>query len=89
MRRVAVSYTHLRAHETVLDLVCRLQEIDSRNFKKLGAFGLAFRHLASNLYRRNMTLSCVILAEEAVIFIGTKPINIGGRSYNSELKAKA
>ena len=23
-RRVAVSYTHLRAHETVLDLVCRL-----------------------------------------------------------------
>ena len=22
--RVAVSYTHLRAHETVLDLVCRL-----------------------------------------------------------------
>ena len=23
-RRVSVSYTHLRAHETVLDLVCRL-----------------------------------------------------------------
>ena len=23
-RRVPVSYTHLRAHETVLDLVCRL-----------------------------------------------------------------
>ena len=23
-RHVAVSYTHLRAHETVLDLVCRL-----------------------------------------------------------------
>ena len=23
-REVAVSYTHLRAHETVLDLVCRL-----------------------------------------------------------------
>ena len=23
-RPVAVSYTHLRAHETVLDLVCRL-----------------------------------------------------------------
>src|SRR5664280_2745430 len=23
-RKVAVSYTHLRAHETVLDLVCRL-----------------------------------------------------------------
>ena len=23
-RREAVSYTHLRAHETVLDLVCRL-----------------------------------------------------------------
>ena len=22
--RIAVSYTHLRAHETVLDLVCRL-----------------------------------------------------------------
>ena len=24
MRRDAVSYTHLRAHETVLDIVCRL-----------------------------------------------------------------
>ena len=24
IRRLAVSYTHLRAHETVLDLVCRL-----------------------------------------------------------------
>ena len=24
LRREAVSYTHLRAHETVLDLVCRL-----------------------------------------------------------------
>ena len=24
LRAVAVSYTHLRAHETVLDLVCRL-----------------------------------------------------------------
>ena len=24
LRPVAVSYTHLRAHETVLDLVCRL-----------------------------------------------------------------
>ena len=24
IRRIAVSYTHLRAHETVLDLVCRL-----------------------------------------------------------------
>ena len=23
-RRMAVSYTHLRAHETVLDIVCRL-----------------------------------------------------------------
>ena len=23
-RRVSVSYTHLRAHETVLDIVCRL-----------------------------------------------------------------
>ena len=24
LHRIAVSYTHLRAHETVLDLVCRL-----------------------------------------------------------------
>ena len=29
----AVSYTHLRAHETVLDLVCRLL-LDKKNIKK-------------------------------------------------------
>ena len=29
----AVSYTHLRAHETVLDLVCRLL-LEKKNIKK-------------------------------------------------------
>ena len=28
---VAVSYTHLRAHETVLDLVCRLLLVKKKN----------------------------------------------------------
>ena len=28
---IAVSYTHLRAHETVLDLVCRLL-LEKKNF---------------------------------------------------------
>ena len=31
---VAVSYTHLRAHETVLDLVCRLLPEKKKNKKK-------------------------------------------------------
>ena len=30
---VAVSYTHLRAHETVLDLVCRLL-LEKKKYKK-------------------------------------------------------
>ena len=30
---IAVSYTHLRAHETVLDLVCRLL-LEKKNKKK-------------------------------------------------------
>ena len=36
-REAAVSYTHLRAHETVLDLVCRLL-LDTKNSttKKIG-----------------------------------------------------
>ena len=32
--RVAVSYTHLRAHETVLDLVCRLLLDKKKNNKE-------------------------------------------------------
>ena len=34
MRLQAVSYTHLRAHETVLDLVCRLLLEKKKNKKK-------------------------------------------------------
>ena len=37
MSYVAVSYTHLRAHETVLDLVCRLlleKKTDNKKKKK-------------------------------------------------------
>ena len=30
----AVSYTHLRAHETVLDLVCRLLLVKKKNIQK-------------------------------------------------------
>ena len=33
-RHGAVSYTHLRAHETVLDLVCRLLLEKKKNMKK-------------------------------------------------------
>ena len=33
VRVIAVSYTHLRAHETVLDLVCRLL-LEKKNYKK-------------------------------------------------------
>ena len=33
-RYAAVSYTHLRAHETVLDLVCRLL-LEKKNLKTL------------------------------------------------------
>ena len=31
--KISVSYTHLRAHETVLDLVCRLL-LEKKNTKK-------------------------------------------------------
>ena len=33
-RTIAVSYTHLRAHETVLDLVCRLLLEKKKNIQK-------------------------------------------------------
>eukprot|EP00657_Telonema_sp_P-1_P002498 TRINITY_DN1579_c0_g1_i2.p1 TRINITY_DN1579_c0_g1~~TRINITY_DN1579_c0_g1_i2.p1 ORF type:complete len:126 (+),score=52.48 TRINITY_DN1579_c0_g1_i2:97-474(+) len=33
LRKTSVSYTHLRAHETVLDLVCRLL-LEKKNRKK-------------------------------------------------------
>ena len=57
--------------------------------KKPKAYRLVLRHLAFNLYRQNMALSCVIVTEDAVIFIGSKPIITGGRSYNCGLTAKA
>ena len=34
MSVIAVSYTHLRAHETVLDLVCRLLLEKKNNYTK-------------------------------------------------------
>mgnify|MGYP003381672306 CR=1 FL=1 len=37
-RKPAVSYTHLRAHETVLDLVCRLLLEKTNNIKYLPLF---------------------------------------------------
>ena len=43
----AVSYTHLRAHETVLDLVCRLLLEKKKTHIKNCV--LTFTHLASNL----------------------------------------
>ena len=68
---------------------CHPREIDFRNFQKLIAYGLAFWKLAFNLYRRNMTLSCVIVVEDAVIDIVTKPLITGGRLYYVGLRAKA
>ncbi|WDT36849.1 hypothetical protein PVA38_11645 [Streptococcus pneumoniae D39] len=40
---VAVSYTHLRAHETVLDLVCRLL-LEKKNIFPLSSIPLFFQH---------------------------------------------
>ena len=37
----AVSYTHLRAHETVLDLVCRLLLEKKKDHKSAGSTSLA------------------------------------------------
>ena len=39
-RFLAVSYTHLRAHETVLDLVCRLLLEKKNTEKEQLSFGL-------------------------------------------------
>ena len=41
---MAVSYTHLRAHETVLDLVCRLL-LEKKKTKEYLAVSLAQREL--------------------------------------------
>ena len=43
---ISVSYTHLRAHETVLDLVCRLLLEKKKNIKNNGAF---WGHLDYNI----------------------------------------
>ena len=47
--RLAVSYTHLRAHETVLDLVCRLLLEKKKKIKKKKTYN---KH---NEYTRYMT----------------------------------
>ena len=44
---VAVSYTHLRAHETVLDLVCRLlleKKNDTLNHTSTGVYSSLILH---------------------------------------------
>ena len=43
-RLAAVSYTHLRAHETVLDLVCRLL-LEKKKHRQTDRDGLARRKL--------------------------------------------
>ena len=40
----AVSYTHLRAHETVLDLVCRLLLEKKKNHKTHTQFHTAYKN---------------------------------------------
>ena len=37
---IAVSYTHLRAHETVLDLVCRLLLDKKKHYNSISSFSL-------------------------------------------------
>ena len=43
MSHQAVSYTHLRAHETVLDLVCRLL-LEKKNKNNIHSFHPAITH---------------------------------------------
>ena len=45
---LAVSYTHLRAHETVLDIVCRLllEKKNKINLSKTGAFCVVVNRIA-------------------------------------------
>ena len=51
-RNKAVSYTHLRAHETVLDLVCRLlleKKKDNDNTDILTVISLPYRNTHAQL----------------------------------------
>ena len=58
-KSIPVSYTHLRAHETVLDLVCRLLLEKKKNTHK------HTQHEKSNLlnpqYLKNVSIACVAL----------------------------
>ena len=49
----AVSYTHLRAHETVLDLVCRFLLAKKKNIKKNSS---KFSHNLTNPHAFNFLL---------------------------------
>ena len=49
----AVSYTHLRAHETVLDLVCRLLLEQKNNHKNLSI-------LLVHSYTQKITVSVIV-----------------------------
>ena len=47
---VPVSYTHLRAHETVLDLVCRLLLETKNNENTHGVTSIRYRRQAKEAY---------------------------------------
>ena len=49
-----VSYTHLRAHETVLDLVCRLLLEKTKNYFSLSTQNI-FNHIVSHLTHYHST----------------------------------
>ena len=44
---VSVSYTHLRAHETVLDLVCRLLLEKKNNNKHINNLSITIMHITT------------------------------------------
>ena len=48
-----VSYTHLRAHETVLDLVCRLLLEKKKNSTITSTFIAATKYTSTNTYTSN------------------------------------
>ena len=48
-KAVAVSYTHLRAHETVLDLVCRLL-LEKKKNQELSKVATNRRKTLTNLH---------------------------------------
>ena len=60
---VPVSYTHLRAHETVLDLVCRLL-LEKKKYKKIPA-----NQLKSKLYPQHYTYTTTTLHHLTTLYL--------------------